>query len=150
MTPREKMMTNLLRKQDMLSVINIVHAYAWGFDKQDREGLLSIFSEQSETSGTVKWSDISWGPWQGRDTLVDNLIAIRASQKDVRRHQMTTPVFLHLSSEKAEVKVYVSIFSALPPNKPVLVTTGDYRVSLSKYDGEWKIDSLIAELDGAF
>ncbi|MNP35236.1 hypothetical protein D3C76_1285600 [compost metagenome] len=79
-----------------------------------------------------------------------NLGAIRDGQTDRRRHQITTPLFVSLTDNHAEVKIYLSLFGIDSSKNVRLVTTGEYSAKLSKTDGQWRIDALEALLDGEF
>ncbi|KAA8562783.1 hypothetical protein FX985_02849 [Pseudomonas extremaustralis] len=131
-------------------VLNVLHSYAWAFDTNDKELLASVFSEHAKTGGIVKGTTSGWGPWEGRDEIVRNLGAIRDGQTDRRRHQITTPLFVSLTDNQAEVKIYLSLFGIDASKNIRLVTTGEYSAKLSKTDGQWCIDVLDAMLDGAF
>lgn len=131
-------------------VLNVLHSYAWAFDTNDRELLASVFSVGAKSGGIVKGTTSGWGPWDGRDEIVRNLGAIRDGQTDRRRHQITTPLFVSLTDNHAEVKIYLSLFGIDSSKNVQLVTTGEYSAKLSKTDGQWCIDALDAMLDGEF
>lgn len=127
-----------------------LHRYGWGYDSGDLQLMGSAFAENASTGGVVANSSSGWGPWTGRAAIVTGLGAIRAQQPDRRRHVITTPMFLSLSSERAVLKALLSCYSILPGAQPVLATTGEYLAELSRVDGHWRIDRLDAVLDGEF
>lgn len=132
------------------AVLNVLHQYAWAFDSNDMALLGAVFSEGATTSGVVTGTALGWGPWTGRDEIVKNLGAIRQAQQDQRRHQITTPLFVSLTESVAVVKIYLSLFSIDASKQPRLMTTGEYLARLSISEGQWRIDSLEAALDGAY
>ncbi|NBA97582.1 nuclear transport factor 2 family protein [Pseudomonas sp. R5(2019)] len=132
------------------AVLNVLHQYAWAFDANDMALLASVFSEGARTGGVVAGTALGWGPWEGRDEIVSSLGAIRQNQQDLRRHQITTPVFVTLTENNAVVKAYLSLFSTDASKQPRLLTTGEYVAKLSNVDGQWRIDTLDAVLDGAY
>jgi hypothetical protein len=132
------------------AVLDTLNRYAWGMDSIDLDLLGSVFTDQATTAGVIACTDSGWGPWQGRETIVSQLGAIRREAADIRRHQISTPVFTELNERTAVVKAYLAVFSTKPPAAPKLVTTGQYVAHLSNVDGQWLIDNLDAVLDGAF
>lgn len=132
------------------AVLDVLHLYAWAFDSNDMELLGTVFSVDAVTGGKVTNSPASWGPWSGRDAIVAGLKAVRESQTDRRRHQVSTPQFLELTNETAIVKAYLAVFSTSPGEAPKLVTTGEYLAHFSSQDSHWQIDKLEGILDAAF
>ncbi|NWA28648.1 nuclear transport factor 2 family protein [Pseudomonas gingeri] len=146
-------MTTTTKKLDWAyaqSVLDVFHQYAWGYDSNDLESMGAAFAEDGVTGGVVTNSTSSWGPWKGRSEIVAGLQAIHDSQNDQRRHQITTPMFLSLSSEEAVLKAYLSCFATPPGGQPALVTTGEYLAQLSCKNSRWQIDRLDVVLDGDF
>lgn len=133
-----------------LEILHLIYQYSWGYDSNDMALLGSVFSEQARTGGAVADSDIGWGPWVGRQNLVNELSAIRCSQADRRRHVITSSVFEALSEQQATVRVYLSLFSFGDGHPPHLVTTGEYVMQASRHDGRWLIDLLEEALASAF
>ena len=127
-----------------------LHRYGWGYDAGDWQLMGSAFAEDASTGGVVSNSSSGWGPWTGRAAIVAGLQAVRDGQTDRRRHVITTPMFLSLSSERAVLKALLSCYSIPPGEQPRLATTGEYLAELSRVDGTWRIDRLDAVLDGEF
>lgn len=132
------------------AVLDTLHRYGWGYDSFDMELMGSAFSEDATSGGVVSGSSSGWGPWTGRAAIVAGLKAVHESQPDRRRHVISTPMFLRLDSEQAELKALLTCYSILPGQQPVLATTGEYLARLSRNDGTWTIDRLDAVLDGEF
>ena len=132
------------------AALDALHRYGWGYDAGDLQLLGSAFAEDATTGGVVSNSSSGWGPWTGRAQIVAGLDAIWHQQVDRRRHVITTPMFLSLSSERAVLKALLSCYSILPGKQPLLATTGEYLVHLSRHDMLWQIDRLDAVLDGEF
>lgn len=135
---------------DSLQIIALINQYAWAYDTHDTELLGSIFSPDASTSGAITGSNQSWGPWKGRSEIVSKLGAIRESQSDQRRHQISTPVFVSLTETTAVLQTYLALYAVISPNPPTLVATGTYAAELSKRNGHWAIDRLDAQLDSEF
>jgi len=132
------------------AVLDTLHRYGWGYDSFDMQMMGSAFSENATTAGVVNGSSSGWGPWTGREVIVAGLKAIHEAQPDRRRHVISTPMFLSLSREQAEIKALLTCYSILPGQQPVLATTGEYLAQLSCTQGTWTIDRLDAVLDGEF
>ncbi|KAA8562763.1 hypothetical protein FX985_02829 [Pseudomonas extremaustralis] len=135
---------------DSLQIIALLNQYAWAYDTHDLELLGSVFSPDASTRGAITGSSQSWGPWKGREEIVSKLGAIRDSQSDQRRHQISTPVFVSLTEKTAVLRTYLALYAVISPNPPKLVATGTYIAELSKRDGRWAIDLLDAQLDSEF
>ncbi|NBA97581.1 nuclear transport factor 2 family protein [Pseudomonas sp. R5(2019)] len=133
-----------------LEILHLLHQYSWGYDIHDMALLGSVFSDHARTGGVVANTDIGWGPWVGRDNIVNELSAIRCSQSDRRRHVITSSLFEALSQQQATVRVYLSLFSFGDGQPPHLVTTGEYVMEASRHDGRWLIDVLEEVLESAF
>jgi len=132
------------------AILNVLYQYAHAYDAGDVQMMESVFSYAAISGGVVSNSPSCWGPWAGCKTISSGLKALRETQQDQRRHQITTPIFLQLSGGKALVKAYLSLFSTPPGGQTVLATTGEYQVQLSCNNGQWKIDRLDGILDGEF
>lgn len=146
-------MTSTNKKVDWAhaqAVLDVFHRYAWGYDSNDMESMGAAFAEDGVTSGVITNSTSGWGPWKGRSEIIAGLQAIHDSQNDQRRHQITTPIFVSLSSEEAVLKAYLSCFATPPGGQPSLVTTGEYLAYLSCKNSVWQIDRLDVVLDGDF
>jgi len=132
------------------AVLNVLYQYAHAYDAGDAQMMKSVFSDNAISGGVVSNSPSCWGPWTGCGNISSRLKALRESQYDQRRHQITTPIFTVLTQEKAIVKAYVSVFSTPVGGQSALATTGEYQVQLSCRNGQWKIDRLNGILDGEF
>jgi len=132
------------------AVLNVLYQYAYAYDVGDAQMMEQVFSDRATSGGVVRDSPSCWGPWSGCRAIADNLKALRSTQSDLRRHQITTPIFLELTPTRAIVKAYLSLFSTPPGGQPVLATTGEYEVHFSYIDDAWKIDRLDGILDGEF
>jgi len=132
------------------AVLNVLNQYAHALDSGDIEMMASAFSDNATSGGVVANSDARWGPWTGNRAIAEHLKALRETQHDQRRHQVTTPIFTHLSSDKATVKAFLALFATPDGGKPGFLTSGEYLVQFSCIDGIWKIDQLDGVLDGEF
>lgn len=134
-------------RQEILQRLN---EYCWGYDSNDMELMGSVFTENAQSGGVVGNSELSWGPWVGKSTIVDALSEIRNSQPDRRRHVVETYTFKELNENTAQALVYVSIFSYGNGKAPHLVTTGEYSLDAIKTNDGWLFERLEEVLDSAF
>ena len=72
----------------------------------------------------------------------------KASQTDVRRHDITNVMF-DASGESLAVTSYLTLF-ATENTETKLLTTGVYRDQVGQIDGEWKITRRHIDLDSAY
>lgn len=131
-------------------ILQRLYEYSWGYDSNNMELLGSVFSEQAQTGGVIAHRNIGWGPWYGRDKIVEELSIIRNSQNDQRRHVITSTYFEELTVETAIVYVYLSLFTRDENTKPHLITTGTYIMKCKKYESIWLIDLLEEVLEAPF
>jgi len=132
------------------AILNLLNQYAHAYDSADAQMMQSLFSEHAVCGGVVMNSTLCWGPWSGSQTIAAQQKALRQTQPDERSHQITTPMFTHLTSTQAEVKAFLALFSTPAGEKPKFLTSGEYQVQLSRVDGVWKIDRIHGVLDGEF
>ena len=131
-------------------ILALLYRYSWAYDTNDMALLGSVFNEAGSTGGVVAGTSIGWGQWYGRQNIVDELSAIRCSQRDRRRHVITSPVFDAVTDKQATLRVYLSLFSYGDGKYPHLVTTGEYVMKASIHQGVWLIDSLDEVLESPF
>lgn len=143
-------MTSDINWNEVPNLLNLLHKYAWDLDNDTLDGLREIFHQNGETGGTVN-GEPSWGPWKGVDDIICYLSKIRQSLPEVRRHQVTTPIFSKLTDSTADFCAYLSVLGVQDVEKPRVITTGEYHVTASRdIDGYWKINTLFAKLDHQF
>ena len=88
------------------------------------------------------------GPFAGRDSIMELYQGAKASQTDVRRHDITNIMF-DTSGDTLAVTSYLTLF-ATENAETRLLTTGVYRDQIGQIDGEWKITRRHIDLDSAY
>ena len=88
------------------------------------------------------------GPFEGRDSIMELYRGAKASQTDVRRHDITNIMF-DASEGTLAVTSYLTLF-ATENAETKLLTTGVYRDQVGQIDGEWKITKRHIDLDSAY
>jgi SnoaL-like domain len=64
---------------DRLAIIETLSSYAWGYDSRDLGMLGDSFSKDASFTIHLAGSD-GWGPYTGRDTIVDWLASVMKTQ----------------------------------------------------------------------
>ena len=88
------------------------------------------------------------GPFEGRASIMELYRGAKASQTDVRRHDITNIMF-DASGDTLAVTSYLTLF-ATENAETKLLTTGVYRDQVGQIDGEWKITKRHIDLDSAY
>ncbi len=144
------MNTEQQRQAARHQILQRLHEYCWGYDSNDMPLLGSVFTEDASSGGFVAGAEVAWGPWSGKASIVEALSAIRNSQPDRRRHVVDSYLFDERDEQRAEVRLYVSIFSYANGQPPHLVTTGEYSFTAVNSGDRWRLSRLDEVLDSAF
>lgn len=131
-----------------LAILETLNRYTWGYDARDLAMLGDTFTVDGvftiELAGHA-----GWGPYRGRQAIVDWLAGIMRTQSDQRRHCVSNHLFRTLGAEGATVDSYLTL-CAVETGTPRLVATGTYRDELVDDDGTWRIRLKTLVLDCAF
>ena len=133
---------------DRLAIIEALSSYAWGYDSRDLGMLGDSFSKDASFTIHLAGSD-GWGPYTGRNAIVDWLASVMKTQTDQRRHCLSNLRFEGLTDSRAVVVSFLTL-TAAEHGKARLVTTGWYRDELIKEDGAWRVCKKDLHLDAAF
>ena len=141
-------MTELAQVHDRLMIVETLNRYAWGYDSRDLNLLGSTFTDTGvfaiELAGTA-----GWGPYRGRQQIIEWLAGIMGQQTDQRRHCITNFVFRTLLPESAVVDSFLSL-TAVEKGAIRLVCTGTYHDEMVKLGGRWLIQHKVLRLDNSF
>jgi hypothetical protein len=131
-----------------LAILETLNRYTWGYDVRDLALLGDTFT--ADAVFTIELAGhAGWGPYQGRQAIVDWLAGIMQTQSDQRRHCVSNHLFRTLGAAGATVDSYLTLF-AVENGSPRLVATGTYRDELVDDDGAWRIRRKTLALDCAF
>jgi hypothetical protein len=133
---------------DRLAIMECLSRYSWAYDTHDPAMLRGVFAEDASLSMFLQGSR-GWGPYLGRDTIVEWMSGFMRPQTDQRRHSMTNFIFDQLTATQALVRCFLVLTSA-EHGHARFVTTGMYRVELSKTEDMWSIAKLELFLDAPF
>lgn len=139
-----------VRAYDQLAMQQTLSNYGWGFDDDDFEMLADTFTADATSGGRVVGADQKWGPSTGRQAIVAELQASRATKNAQGRHTLHTFRFEGQTTTSATMHCYVLITSAQPAGM-VISSAGWYRADMVKEaDGHWRMAKLDAQLDSTF
>jgi hypothetical protein len=125
-----------------------MHRYGWAFDERQEEALSECFTESANWQANIMGTS-SLGPFKGRSEIVKFMKGYWPNQFDQRRHNIANVIVESQSEETVSILAYLVLMSASAQGlKPV--TTGFYKVEMTKLDGTWKIQSLLAGFDSLF
>lgn len=133
---------------DRLLVVETLNRYAWGYDTRDLELVGGSFTEDGSFDITLDGHD-GWGPYHGRQAIVDWLASVMAQQTDQRRHCVSNILFRSLNAERAAVDSYL-VLTAVERGELRVVCTGTYRDTLVRRNGAWLIEHKTLRLDNPF
>jgi hypothetical protein len=133
---------------DRLTILERLNRYAWGYDGPDLEMLRDSFTSDASFSMYLE-DGKEWGPFRGRDLIVDWMAGVKKTQSDQRRHSITNVLFDDIADAHATVRC-VLVLTAAQGGKVRLVTTGRYRIEMNKERQTWRIRKLELFLDAPF
>ncbi|MHA6620890.1 nuclear transport factor 2 family protein [Pseudonocardia sp. DLS-67] len=134
---------------DRLLVAERIARYGWAYDERDREALAECFTPAGVWEGLIMGHD-RVGPAEGREAIVDFLVAFWEQQGDQRRHVFTNVVVDELAPAHASAHAYI-VLTAASGGVMNPVSTGPYRFELVREsDGIWRIARLSAGFDAPF
>lgn len=131
-----------------LQITETLNRYAWSYDTRDLDLMAECFTADGVFDITLEGTD-GWGPYRGRQTIVDWLASIMATQNDQRRHCLTNLVFRELGADSARVDSYL-VLTAVEAGALRVVCTGTYHDTLVVDDGAWRIAYKTLKLDNDF
>jgi hypothetical protein len=133
---------------DRLTITERLSRYAWGYDIHDMEMLRGSFTSDATFSMHLAGGE-DWGPFVGREAIVEWMAGFMKAQADQRRHSMTNVLFDELTDTRAVVRCFL-VLTAAEGGTVRLVTTGQYQIEMEKQGLAWRIHMLNLFLDGPF
>ena len=133
--------------EDRFAISELLNRMAFLYDENHLADLAACFAPDAVMSMQIAGGDIV-GPFEGRDSIMDLYRGAKASQTDLRRHDITNIMF-DAFGETLAVTSYLTLF-ATENAETKLLTTGVYRDQVGRIDGEWKIIRRHIDLDSAY
>ena len=131
-----------------LQITETLNRYAWSYDTRDLDMMADCFTADGVFDITLEGSD-GWGPYRGRQTIVDWLASIMETQTDQRRHCVTNLIFRELEATRALAESYL-VLTAVEDGQLRVVCTGTYHDAMVVEDGAWRINHKTLKLDNPF
>ena len=132
---------------DRYAISELLNRMAYYYDEGHLDELGACFADGAIMSMQIAGGDMV-GPFEGRDSIMELYRGAKASQTDVRRHDITNIMFDD-SGDTLVVTSYLTLF-ATEHAETKLLTTGVYRDQVTEIDGEWKISRRHIDLDSAY
>ena len=129
------------------AIAELLNRMAYCYDEGHLDELGDCFAFGAIMSMQIAGGNMV-GPFEGRDSIMELYRGAKASQTDVRRHNITNIIFDD-SSDTLAVTSYLTLF-ATEHSETRLLTTGVYRDQVTKIDGEWKVSRRHIDLDSAY
>jgi ketosteroid isomerase-like protein len=136
------------RALDRLAIAERVYRYGWGFDERDRDLLGDCFTDDAVWEGSIM-GQVSVGPFEGREHIVEWLATFWDQQRDQRRHIFTNLIVQDLTEDTATAHAYL-LLTATAEATLMPQTNGPYRFELAREDDSWRIVRLAAGFDAPF
>lgn len=133
---------------DRLTILERLSRYAWGYDAQDAGMLKDSFTSDAVFLMYLDGGK-EWGPFRGRDLIVEWMTSVKRTQSDQRRHSITNVLFDELNDSLATVRC-VLVLTAAQAGAVKLITSGWYRIDMRKERQAWRILKLELFLDAPF
>ena len=137
----------MLSAEDRFAISELLNRMAYYYDEGHLDDLAASFTPDAVMSMQIAGGDMV-GPFAGRDGIMELYQGAKASQTDVRRHDITNIMF-DTPGDTLAVTSYLTLF-ATENAETRLLTTGVYRDQIGQIDGEWKITRRHIDLDSAY
>ena len=133
--------------EDRFAISELLNRMAYFYDENHLDDLAASFAPDAVMSMQIAAGDMV-GPFEGRNSIMELYRGAKASQTEVRRHDITNIMF-DASGDTTVVTSYLTLF-ATENAETKLLTTGVYRDQVGRVDGEWKITRRHIDLDSAY
>lgn len=130
------------------AIHELLNRSAYYFDMHDIDGLKSCFTEDANMLVNIADGE-SFGPFEGRDAIMELMSGTLAVQTDTRRHIICN-IFFESEGEDQAVVVSTVVVSSVESGEIGLVTSGVYRDVVKYESGSWQIADRHLDLDMPF
>ncbi|WP_249998534.1 nuclear transport factor 2 family protein [Actinoplanes sp. M2I2] len=121
--------------------------YAFALDQHDLVGLERSLTEDATWTFTIA-GGAGIGPVAGRPAILEFVRRATETQTDQRRHNLTDVVVRRSDAATAVARGYLMLTSNAGGG-PSVITTGAYEWILRHVEGEWRIATLLLDMDNA-
>ena len=137
-----------MKAQQKFVIHELLNRAAYYFDMHDIDGLKSCFAEDANMLVNIADGQ-SFGPFEGRDAIMELMSGTLAVQTDTRRHIICN-IFFESEGEDHAVVVSTLVVSSVESGEISLVTSGVYRDVVKNESGSWQIADRHLDLDMPF
>ncbi|MCK9250392.1 MAG: nuclear transport factor 2 family protein [Solirubrobacteraceae bacterium] len=134
---------------DRQAILDLLSDYAWANDTADVPLLGELFATDATMRITIAGVDEPFGPYVGRDAIVEWMGGAWKAQTDQRRHVITNHRFENEQDDRADVRAYLSLH-VTDGGKLQVTSAGVYRTTVVRDGDRWRIAALDLALDAPF
>lgn len=137
-----------MEANDKLAIHELLSRAAYSFDERKLDVLEQCFT--SDANMLVNIADgQTFGPFEGRDAIMQLMKGTLDSQTDVRRHIISNFIFEAEGDQNATVLSSI-VLMATENAKIDVITSGIYRDVVEKNNGNWQIKDRLLNLELGF
>jgi hypothetical protein len=137
-----------VKAKHKLAIHELMSRAAYYFDLHDTDGLEACFCEDARMVVDIAGGE-TFGPFDGRDSIMELMRGSLEAQKDRRRH-IICDVFFESEGENEATVVSTLVVSSVDNDEITLVTSGVYRDLVRKVGSDWLIADRHVDLDRMF
>ena len=137
-----------MKTKHKLAIYELLNRAAYYFDVRDIDRIEACFREDARMLVEIDGGD-TFGPFEGRDPIMELMRGSLAVQKDKRRH-IICDVFFESEDDDEATVVSTLVVTSIENDAMTLVTSGVYRDLVRRTDSDWLIADRHLELDRGF
>jgi hypothetical protein len=137
-----------MKAKHKLAIHELMSRAAYYFDLHDTVGLEACFCEDARMLVEIAGGE-TFGPFEGRDSIMELMRGSLEAQKDRRRH-IICDVFFESEGKNEATVVSTLVVSSVDNDEMTLVTSGVYRDQVRKVGSDWLIADRHVDLDRMF
>lgn len=137
-----------MKAKHKLAIYELLNRAAYAFDERKIDMLEACYA--SNANMLVNIADgTTYGPFEGREAIMGLLKGTLDAQTDTRRHVISNFIFEQEGNSNAVVLSQIVLFATEDGQINVL-TSGIYRDTVEKIDGDWQITDRLLDLELGF
>jgi len=133
---------------DRHAIEDLFARYAEGSDKRDVGIVETTMTPGMTLTCTITGAD-TYGPFEGRDAVLEFMGGAFAAQNDRRRHAITNLTVLEDGEDRARVNAYL-VLIVTDNGRTEVKSSGIYETEVVLHEGRWLLDSIVLTLDNGF
>lgn len=137
-----------MKTKHKFAIHELLSRSAYYFDMHDISNLESCFAEDANMLVNIADGQ-TFGPFEGRDAIMELLSGTLAMQTDTRRH-VICDIFFEAEGKNEATVVSTLLLSSVESGEISLVTSGVYRDVVKRIDGKWLFADRHLDLDMPF